>query len=313
MTFQWPYFLVGLALVPLLAGFYLLAQRRRLRYAMRFTNLALLSAVVGRRPGARRHIPPALFLLGVAALLVALARPTALLAMPRNANTVIVVMDTSGSMAADDLPPTRMDAAKQAAHMFVQKLPAQTRVGLVRFNSAASVAASPTTDHAAVLRAIDTLTPHGGTAIGDGLDLALDQLNSSADDQSTQTAPKVVVLLSDGASQQGMTTEEATARAVRASVKVYTVGVGQRGAQPIVQGQLVQLDEAALQQMASQTDGKYFYAEESGTLQQIYTDLSSTIGWTQERTEITALVSALGTLLVLSAGMLSLRWFNRLP
>jgi Ca-activated chloride channel homolog len=311
MTFQWPLALSLLVLVPVLIGLYLLAQRRRQRYAVRFTNLALLHAVVGRGPGIRRHIPAALFLLGLLALLTALARPTAVIAVPRDEATIMVVMDVSGSMAADDLQPDRMDAARQAARAFVQALPERVRVGLVSFSTRARLDAAPTSDHTSVLRAIDRLRPEGGTAIGDGLDLALDQLAAAG--TSGQPAPGLVVLLSDGQSSAGLAPETAAARAASEHVKVYTVGIGQRGAIPVVQGQPVSLDESTLREIASTTGATYFYAEETGKLQQIYADLGARIGWGEERTEVTALVSALGTLLVLGGGLLSLRWFQRLP
>jgi Ca-activated chloride channel family protein len=311
MSFQWPLALLLLVLVPMLIGLYLLAQRRRQRYAVRFTNLALLHAVVGRGPGRRRHIPAALFLLGLVALLTALARPTAVIAVPRDEATIMIVMDVSGSMAADDLQPDRMAAARQAARAFVQALPEYARVGLVSFSTRARVDAAPTSDHTVVLRAIDRLTPDGGTAIGDGLDLALDQLAAAG--TAAKPAPGLVVLLSDGQSSAGISPETAAARAASAHVKVYTVGVGQRGAVPVVHGQAVRLDEASLREIATTTGATYFYAEESGKLQQIYADLGAQIGWNEERTEITALVSALGTLLVLGGGLLSLRWFQRLP
>ena len=313
MTFQWPYLLLSLVLIPILFGIYLLAQRRRRRDTVRFTNLALLSTVIGRGPGVRRHIPPALFVLGMAALLVALARPTAVLAVPRDDNTVMIVMDVSGSMMADDLRPDRMEAAKQAARAFVEALPDHTRVGLVSFSSRANLAAPASSDHQAVLRAINALAAGGGTAIGDGLDLALDQFNTSATDKAGKPVPGLVVLLSDGQSQLGQAPDQAAARAQSEGVKVYTVGVGQRGAQPVVLGQQVQLDEATLQDVAAKTGGQYFYAEEAGKLQQIYAGLGSALGWSEERTEITALVSGLGTLLLLGAGLLSVRWFQRLP
>jgi Ca-activated chloride channel family protein len=223
----------------------------------------------------------------------------------------MVVMDVSGSMAADDLQPDRMAAARQAARAFVQALPEGARVGMVSFSTRARLDAAPTSDHSAVLRAIDRLTPEGGTAIGDGLDLALDQLAKAG--TSGQPAPGLVVLLSDGQSSAGISPDTAAERAASQQVKVYTVGIGQRGAIPVVQGQPVRLDESTLRQIASTTGATYFYAEESGKLQQIYADLGARIGWGEERTEITALVSALGTLLVLGAGLLSLRWFQRLP
>ena len=176
MSFEWPVLLYGLAFVPIMAALYVLAQRRRRAYAVRFTNLPLLREVAPRRPAYRRHLPPLFFLLGMAALLLSLARPSAVIAVPRDQSSVMLVLDVSGSMSADDLQPDRMTAARQAARTFVEALPDDVQVGLVSFSNAASVRAPLGRDRDAVLRAIDALRPDGGTAIGEGLDLALDQL-----------------------------------------------------------------------------------------------------------------------------------------
>ena len=168
MTFISPYLLMGLALVPILCATYLFAQRRRRAYAVRFTNLALLKKVVGKGPGARRHIPPLLFLIGLAALLISLARPVAVLALPREQSTVMLVMDVSASMTAADMQPNRMEAARQAARTFVENLPPHVSVGLATFNDRAALAAPITRDHEMVLNAIDAVQARGGTAIGDG-------------------------------------------------------------------------------------------------------------------------------------------------
>ncbi|HEX6289640.1 MAG TPA: VWA domain-containing protein [Herpetosiphonaceae bacterium] len=314
MTFQWPYLLLSLALIPILIGVYILAQRRRRAYAVRFTNLALLSEVVGRGPGVRRHIPPMLYLLGLAALLVSIARPMAVVAVPRDQTTVMLVMDVSGSMAADDLKPDRMTAAKEAAQAFVAALPASVQVGVVSFSTGARLNAPPTEDREQVKRAIDRLSYGGGTAIGDGLYLALDQLAQRPADDADKPAPGLVVLLSDGQPTLGIPVEEATERARQEQVKVYTVGIGQRGETPVVLGGIpVRLDEATLQKIAAATDGEYFYAAESGELKKIYQQLGSQMSWVEEYTEVTALVSGLGTLFVVAGGLLSLRWFQQFP
>jgi Ca-activated chloride channel family protein len=317
MTFEWPYLLYGLALIPILALLYGLVQRRRRAYTVRFTNLALLREVVGRGPGIRRHVPPLLFLLGVAALLVSLARPSAVIAVPREEAPVVLVVDVSGSMEATDMRPNRMDAAKQAARTFVEALPDQAQVGLVSFNSEASVNAPLTRDRQTVLRAIDRLRANGGTAIGDGLSLGLDQLERQppdSSDSSDQRTPGTIVLLSDGQSQTGRRPSEVSARAQQEGVKVHTVGIGQRGTTTLLNRRVpVGLDEATLRSIAETTGGRYFYAAESAQLEQIYADLSSQVSWIEERTEVTALVSALGTLFVTFAGLLSLRWFQQLP
>lgn len=326
MTFEWPLLLWGLTLVPLLLLFYGLAQRRRRAYAVRFTNLALLKEVVGRRPGLRRHIPPLLFLLGLAALLVSLARPSAVIAVPRDEGAVMLVVDVSGSMTANDLQPSRMEAARQAARAFVESLPPNTRVGLVSFSSRARIEAPLTRDHAAVIAAIRSLEAEGGTAIGDGLALALDVLRRSSESDpdaaagsspsqspGTQT-PGTVVLLSDGSSSAGQPPDQAAARAGEAGVLVHTVGVGQRDSNARVGGRIpAELDERTLQSIAQTTGGEYFYAAQSSDLERIYSTIGTRVSWSQERTEVTALVSGLGTLLVVAAGLFSLRWFQALP
>ena len=313
MTFLWPDLIPVLGLVPILIALYLLAQRRRRAYAVRFTNLALLSQVVTRGPGARRHVPPLLFLLGLATLLVGLARPTAVFAVPRNQATVVLVMDVSGSMAAADLRPNRMTAATQAARAFVDALPDDTQVGLVSFSLSASLLAPPTRDHAVVTRAIGSLRASGGTAIGDGLDLAIDQIVRLPADAGGARPPAQVVLLSDGQSTSGRDPAEAAARAAQKGIKVHSVGIGERGARPLAAGVQAILDEATLQRIAAETGGAYYYAAETRQLEQIYTDLGSQITWVEERTEVTPFVTALGALLLTVGGLLSLRWFQQFP
>ena len=321
MTFEWPMLLWSLLLVPLMLALYVLAQRRRRRYTLRFTNLELLREVAGPGPGIRRHIPPLLYLLGLAVLLVSLARPQAVIAVPRDQTTVMLVLDVSRSMEATDLQPNRLEAAKQAAHAYLDAAPATMRVGLVSFSNTAMVNATPTEDHAAVARAIDSLDLRNGTAIGEGLDLALDQLVQSApvatEEQQgvgEEQAPGLVVLLSDGQSTAGMPPESAATRAVQQQVKVHTVGIGERGAAPVVgRGQRVGLDEQTLQEISETTGGRYFYAGETSELEEIYSDLGSQVSWVEERTEITALASALGTLLLIGGGLLSLRWLQHIP
>jgi Ca-activated chloride channel family protein len=314
MSFQWPQLLVALALIPLLIVLYMLAQRRRRAYALRFANFALLDAVVTRSPGWRRHVPPLLYLLSLAALLVALARPTAVLAVPRDESSVVLAIDVSGSMSADDLRPSRLVAAQQAARAFVDRLPESTRVGLVTFQSHAAVQVPLTDDRGALRRALDRLQANGGTAIGDGLAAALDQLGQRPTDAAGRPTPAVVVLLSDGMPTAGMPPAEAAARAKQAGVKVHTVGIGQRGAAPVIgNNQTARLDEGTLRQIAAATDGQYFYAGESAELRDIYADLGSEIAWVEEKTEVTALLAGAGSVLMVLAGLLGLRWFQQLP
>jgi Ca-activated chloride channel family protein len=314
MTFQWPYALVALALLPAMVGLYVLAQRRRRAYALRFASFALLSEVVTRRPGFRRHIPPLLYLASLTALLLSLARPTAAIATPRNESAVELVLDVSGSMSAADIEPSRLGAAQRAAHDFVAGLPTDTQVGLISFASAAAVRVPLGRDRAALDRAIDALQPNGGTAIGDGLDAALDQLGQRPADAQGRRPPGLVVLLSDGESTAGTPPDRAGQRAAADGVRVHTVGIGERGRRTLIgQGQRVGLDETTMQRIAEQTGGQYFYAAEAGQLQGIYRDLSRQIGWTTEPTEITALFAAAGSALMTLAGLLGLRWFQQLP
>src|SRR5712692_10885034 len=210
MTFAWPTALVGLALVPVLFGFYLWMQRQRRRYAVRFTNLALLREVVGRGPGLRRHLPPLLFLLGLAALLVSLARPSMVLAVPRDQASVMLVLDVSGSMDAHDLQPTRLGAARQAARKLVDGLPSGAQVGVVAFSDRAVLSAPLSRDPLRAQQALDGLAAGGGTAIGDGLNLALDQLAQRPTNAQGERAPAVVVLLSDGENNAGRPDRKST-------------------------------------------------------------------------------------------------------
>jgi Ca-activated chloride channel homolog len=293
---------------------YLMAQKKRRLYAVRFTNLALLESVMGKGPGMRRHIPPCIFLLALAVLIFSLARPTATMALPLKQANVMLVFDVSGSMMIQDMSPSRIMAAKQAAHTFVRALSESVQVGVISFNNTAVLRTPLTHDHAIVQQAIDALNAGGGTAIGDGLNAALDQLQQAPRDQNGAPPPSTVVLLSDGANNSGSDPALATKRAHQEHIKVDTIGIGTRNSLSTSDGrQNVGLDETALKAIASQTNGRYFYASETKTLQQIYADLSTQISWVKQPLEITAILSLLGMLCFLSAGLLSLYWFQRFP
>jgi Ca-activated chloride channel family protein len=313
ISFSWPLLLLALVIVPFLVLAYVFVQRRRNAYAIRFTNLDLLESVVPQRPGFRRHLPAALFLIGIAAVLLSLARPNAVVALPRNEAAVMLVIDVSGSMVANDLKPTRMAAAQRAALSFVDALPEDAQIGVVAFSSDANVVAPLTYDHDTVKRAINRLSANGGTAIGDGLNAALDQLKNVASDDSGERPPMRVVLLSDGQSNLGTPPIQAAQRASREGVEVDTVGIGVRGARVLINGrQDVGLDESTLQQVAQAAGGNYYYADDSKNLETIYQNLGSQVRWVWEHTEITPLVSALGVIFLLGASVFSLRWFQRL-
>ena len=313
MTFAWPPALLGLALVPAFGALYVFQQRRRKRYAARFTNLALLREVAGPGPGVRRHIPPAFFLAGLAALLVSLARPSMVMAVPRDQASLMLVLDVSGSMNAQDLQPTRLGAAQQAAKQLVSGLPSGAQVGVVAFSDQAYVVDPLSPDTTAAQRALDALRANGGTAIGDGLNLALDQLAQRPTDAQGERGPAEVVLLSDGESNLGMPPATAAARAAQEGVRVDTIGIGTRGQRVLLdQRARVGLDETTLQSIASTTGGKYYYAADAGQLSQIYAQLGSDILWVKEPTEVTFLASGIGAALVTVAAGLALFWFGRL-
>jgi Ca-activated chloride channel family protein len=261
MNFLAPELLLGLLLVPIAVGFYLWAQRRRSKYAVRFTNLDLLANIAPRRPSWRRHLPPALYLGAIAALLIGLARPTMVVAVPREDATVILTMDVSGSMKATDVDPTRLDAARAAAQSFIDQLPEKVRVGIVAFASEPITLVSPTTDRAQLKAALDSLRPRDGTAMGDALmqvlDIAQQIQADGAEKPDASTAPSATpapsnsatpdasgkpvgpvdvasgqplvaaILLSDGANSVGEADPlDAAKRAASMGVPVYTIGLG---------------------------------------------------------------------------------------
>lgn len=314
MTFAWPLALLGLGLIPLLFGFYLWVQRRRRQYTVRFTNLALLREVVGRGPGLRRHVPPVLFLLGLAALLVSLAKPSVVLAVPREQASVLLVLDVSGSMDAPDLQPTRLGGATRAAKSLLTALPRGAQVGLVTFSDRTVVNVPLSSDVGATQQALGQLRANGGTAVGDGLNLALDQLAQRPTTSQGERAPGAVVLLSDGESNSGRPPAAAAERAQQEGITVYTVGIGQRGVRTALNRQTrVGLDETTLQNIASTTGGQYYYAADAAQLDQVYARLGSQISWVQEPVEVTAFAGGLAAALLTVAGVLGLGWFGRLP
>ena len=301
--------LAALLLVPALVVAYILALRRRKQYTISFTNLDLLKEVAGEQPGIKRHIPPLLFLIGLTALLFALARPMMNINVRRAGASIMLVMDVSYSMNAEDLKPTRFAAAQQSAKQFVQQLPATARVGLVSFSGKANLNAPLTLDHNAVLEAIAGLKLDNGTAIGDGLLNALEHIAA----QNQQT-PANIILLSDGESSQGYAPLDAATRAQQMQVEVNTVGIGQRGERTQLNAnQTVGLDETTLKSIAERTGGQYFYAAEASQLESIYKNLSTSVSLVREPTEVTAIAAGIGALFLVAAALLSLLWFQQFP
>ena len=327
MSFAWPAFLWGLLLVPAAGALYLLAQRRRKRHAVRFTNLELLGNLVAHTPGWRRHLPPVLVLMALSALLLGLARPQATVLVPREEANVVLVMDVSGSMEATDVSPNRLAAAQEAAGAFLARLPDDLRVGLVTFSGREQVLSPPTADHAVVSDALGSLQAGGGTAMGDGLLRAteISQLGvgrgNEADARGSggngQGVPAAVVLLSDGANTDGETRpEEAAERAQSLGVPVFTVALGtEEGTVEGPGGQEVPVppDEETLRRIAEETGGESFASASEADLVSVYRDLGSSLGFVEEEREVTAAFAGAGAALILAGGVLSTLWFGRLP
>jgi Ca-activated chloride channel homolog len=334
---EWPGLLWTLLLVPVALAAYLLAQRRRSRYTVRFTNLDLLANVVSAKPGWRRHLPPALYLLALAALLVSLARPQALTLVPKEQATVILVMDVSGSMNATDVAPTRLVSSQRAAVAFIEELPEKFRVGIVSFASTAQTLTRPTTDRVAVYEAIDSLHAEGATAMGDGIERALDVKRPPTPPSSgsaarpspsppaphggADEAPLVVLLLSDGANTQGRTQPmQAAADAKALGVPVFTIALGtDRGMVdvPDETGNLRRIpvppDTLTLQRIAETTGARFFAAPSNSDLKEVYRELGSKIGFVKEQQEITVVFAATGLLFLVAGATMSLVWFSRFP
>jgi len=310
-----PVYLLGLLAIPLLIAGYVLAQLRRRRYTLRFTNLALLGSVMRRTPGVRRHIPPAMFLLGAAAVLSAMTVPALQLEVARNTADVVLTIDVSGSMQATDVAPTRLDAAKRAATTLIDQLPGSDRIALVSFDSQAAVRQGLTTDRNAVKAALDTLRPGSGTAMGDGLLVAYNLLNPSARAASgSRERPAMIVLLTDGVSNQGRNPLTVAQQIAGSNVKVQTIGIGLRNGSATVRGEPVGgVDEATLSAVAAATGGKYYYAEATGQLQAIYSTLASQLGWQFQEVNLMVPLLIVGISLVVLGAAASLVWFRVLP
>jgi Ca-activated chloride channel family protein len=322
MSFAWPVALAGLAVIPLALVAYVFVQRRRSRYAMRFTNLDLLANVVDASPRWRRHVPPAVFLAALAALVVAVARPQMAMDVPEERATVVLAMDVSTSMEATDVQPSRLVAAQKAAATFLDKVPDELRVGLVTFSGTAQVVVAPTNEHQQVRDALGVLQPDGGTAIGDAIQIS-SGLGSRTDlaAAGTEKDPVVVLLLSDGEpSPETLDPIQAAQEANDRGVKVFTVALGtdegtvtltdEFGNEQVIP---VPPDRETLSQVAETTGAQFFDAPTEQALEQVYASLGSKIGTTTEERDVSYLFAAGGAALLLVAGGLSLVWFSRLP
>jgi Ca-activated chloride channel family protein len=316
ITFLAPMRLWLLAGAAALLVLYVLVQLRRRTYAVRFTNMALLDQVAPNRPGWRRHLPAAAFLLAVVLLILGFAVPARDTKVPKERATIMLALDTSLSMEATDVAPTRIEAAQSAAKAFVDELPSRINIGLVTFNGNASVAVSPTTDREAVKAAIDNAQLGERTAIGEAIFSSLDALKQVPAQDGTEV-PARIVLMTDGTTTDGRTNDQGVAAAKAANVPVTTIAFGtDHGTITIPQEPLpipVPVDKEALKSIASDTNGKFYSAATEGELKQVYDNIGSSVGFITEQHEISTWFIAGALVLMLITGGLSLAWFQRLP
>lgn len=345
MQFLWPQFLWLLLALPLLVGLYVLLLRRKKKMAVRYASLSIVKEAMGARQQVRRHIPPALFLLAMAALLLAAARPIAVVTLPSNQQTIILAMDVSGSMRATDVQPNRLVAAQNAAKAFIQELPRHVKVGIVAFAGSAQVAQLPTVNREDLVTAIDRFQLQRATATGNAIVISLATLfpDAGIDLESMQSGrerqrgfsldadkkPKkeftpvapgsypsaAIIMLTDGQRTTGVDPLEAAKLAADRGVRVYTVGIGTVDGETIgFEGwsMRVRLDEETLKAIANKTSAEYFYAGTAQDLRKVYETLSSKLTVEKKETEISALFAMAAAVLVLLSAGLSLLWFNRI-
>lgn len=337
MSFIWSSLLGLLALPPLLILAYFILQRRRRERAAR-SGFGVVQSPGGATvspsagSGVRRHIPAMLFLLGVTVLLFSLARPQATVSLPRYEGTVILVFDVSGSMAADDIAPTRMEAAKTIAADFVNDQPANVRIGVVAFSDGGLTVQTPATNREATLATIERLVPRRGTSLGNGILVGLNTIavdagdpplvntNSLSTADDVLTAPQgwypsaVILLFSDGENNDPPDPLAVTDLAADLGVRIYTIGVGSlEGATIRVEGMTIhtQMNEALLTEIAQASGGQYYFAGDSAGLDRIYSDLEPTLSIKPEKLELTSLLAGLSMLVFLAGGALSMSWFGR--
>ena len=337
MSVAWPLGLVALLVVPLAAAGYVLAQRRPPRYAVTYTNVDVLATVVTPQGAWRRYLPPALFLLALTALALAAARPHVTVMGERENATVVLAIDSSGSMLAKDVAPTRMQAAQAALRVFLDDLPKKFRVGAVAFASEPQVIAPVTSDRELVRESIDFLVPLRGTAIGDAVarasELAAEAIGrrrpedgvtiafgTPIADPDPRRSPAAILLLSDGAQTAGFLTPEQAAERTRAlGIPVYTIALGT----PEGEVQLnfggfrrtipVPPDRPTLRRIAEMTGGKFFDAPSAEALSSAYEELDSLLSSEPEPMEATFAFLGAAAVLLLAAGVLSAAWSGRLP
>jgi len=346
MTFLWPEMLWLLLLVPAAVIAYVLLLRKKKKIALRYASLSLIKNAMGAGQRLRRHVPPLLFIVALTLMLIAIARPAAIVTLPSQHETVILSMDVSGSMRATDVKPSRIVAAQEAARAFVADQPKTTRIGVVSFAATASVVQSPTHSREDILAAIERFQLQRGTAVGSGILVALKMIfpdaefdlrsfnprreaakataldpSRPADKGTPKPVPAgsytsaAIILLTDGQTTTGPDPIESARIAADRGVRVYTVGIGTQGGETIgAEGwsMRVRLDEESLKTIANLTRAEYFYAGSATDLQKIYKNLNTKLFFEQKETEVTALFVAAAAVLALVSGLLSVLWFNRI-
>lgn len=337
MTFASPYFLVALLIVPILLAFAVWTGRRRSRYAVAFTNLDVLASVAGKQRSWRRWVPVVLFLLALASAATALARPRATLSVPANRATVVLLVDVSGSMRAADVKPTRLGAAQEAMGEFADRVPRGVKIGLVSFSTGPDLLVVPTTDRTLLHEGIDLLSPEAGTAIGDGLALAVQTVKAAVGNAprlKDGKLPGAIVLLSDGAQTRGtLSPLQGADRARDAGIRVFTVvlgtdhgtlgfgpfggyglggGFGPANAAPGARFP-VRPDPVTLAAIAHDTGGQTYRAKSASKVQSIYKQLGASIAHKSETREVSSWFTGLAALLVLTSLAAARMTGERLP
>jgi Ca-activated chloride channel homolog len=346
MTFLWPEMLLLLLIVPALVVAYFLILKRKKQAAIKYASLTVVKEAMSAGQKFRRHIPPLLFVISLCAMILAIARPAAIVTLPSQHRTIILAMDISGSMRASDVQPNRLAASQAAAKAFVADQPSNVRIGVVAFAGTASIVQMPTNNREDIVAAIDRFQLQRATAIGSGIIVSLAAIFPDAGidvssfiygreglrgvplDQSRKTdkpafkpvppgsySSAAIILLTDGQRTTGPSSIEAAQMAADRGVRVYTVGIGTPNGETLgFEGwsMRVRLDEASLKAIANMTRGEYFYAGTATDLKKVYQSLNSRLVLEKKETEITALFSAVAAVIALVSVLLSLLWFNRI-
>jgi Ca-activated chloride channel family protein len=320
VSFAAPLVLVGLVAIPAMVALYGAHQRDRRRAAAAFAAPALAASVVPHRPRWRRHVPMLAFLLALAILIVAAARPEKTVAVPVERASIMLVTDVSGSMQATDVRPTRLAAARAAAKRFVASVPKSVNIGVMALSSKPRVLASPTNDRFAVNSALDQLAARGGTGTGEAIQAATNILRRQPGVRGKR-APSAIVLISDGAATGKVDPVAAAQAARKLRIPVYTVALGtaqgtitvpRPGGQGGTETRAVPPDPQGMAEVARASGGKAYTAADAGRLTDVYKKLGSLLGTKNEKREITAGFAGGGLALLLLGAAMSLRWFGRL-